>query len=87
MALKEAFGANSVNDLPLSIIVSWFEQKAVAVLLTLLSLGIRNVHIGPHLPAFLTPQVFSVLQQKFNLTPAGDPKVDLQRILNPPVTA
>lgn len=85
LALQSAVGAKSVNDLPLSLIVSWFEQKAIAVLLTLLSLGIKNIHIGPNPPAFVTPQVMSVLSEKFNLRIAGDPKEDLKRILSPTI--
>lgn len=80
MALAEAFECG-VNELPLSLIISWFEQKAAAVLLTLLSLGITNIHLGPTLPAFLTPNLINVLVDKFQLTPVGDAKQDLQTIL------
>lgn len=76
LALAEAFECG-VNDLPLSLFVSWFEQKAAAVLLTLLSLGIRNIRLGPTLPAFLTPAVVDVLVEKFALKPIGDPAEDL----------
>ncbi len=76
LALAEAFDCG-VNDLPLSLFVSWFEQKAAAVLLTLLSLGIRNIRLGPTLPAFLTPAVVDVLVDKFALKPIGDPAEDL----------
>lgn len=71
-ALAEAFETD-VNSLPLSLVISWFEQKAVAVLLTLLHLGIRNIRIGPKLPAFVTPNVLNVLVEKYALTPIGGP--------------
>ena len=80
-ALAGAFNCG-VNDLPLSLIVSWYEQKAVAILLTLLHLGIRNVRIGPTLPAFITPAVLGVLQEKFNLMAITQPEQDLAAILN-----
>jgi hydroxylamine reductase len=76
LALADAFDCG-VNDLPLSLFVSWFEQKAAAVLLTLLSLGIRNIRLGPTLPAFLTPAVVDILVEKFALKPNGDPAEDL----------
>jgi hydroxylamine reductase len=72
----------SVNDLPLTIVLSWFEQKAVAVLLTLLALGIKGVRIGPAAPAFITPNVMEILQERFDLTLIGtDPVADLDEIL------
>ncbi|HLS98713.1 MAG: hydroxylamine reductase [Porticoccaceae bacterium] len=80
MALAEAFDCG-VNDLPLTLVISWFEQKAAAVLLTLLSLGIRNIHLGPTLPAFLTPNLLAVLGDKFGLRPVGDAGEDLGRAL------
>ena len=76
LALAGAFDCG-VNDLPLSMFVSWFEQKAAAVLLTLLSLGIRNIRLGPTLPAFLTPAVVDILVEKFAIKPIGDPAEDL----------
>ncbi len=77
VALAEAFEC-SVNDLPLSLVISWFEQKAVAVLLTLLYLGVKGITIGPKPPAFITPNVFAVLQEKFDLRLTGeDAKADL----------
>jgi hydroxylamine reductase len=76
-ALAEAFGC-TVNDLPLTLVVSWFEQKAVAVLLSLLALGVKGVSIGPNPPGFVTPNVFKVLQEKFDLRLTGaDAKADL----------
>lgn len=80
VALSKAFGCG-VNDLPLSLVLSWYEQKAVAILLTLLFLGIRNIRLGPTLPAFVTPAVLKVLVEKFNLMPIGTPEGDLQSIL------
>ena len=76
LALADAFDCG-VNELPLSLFVSWFEQKAAAVLLTLLSLGISNIRLGPTLPAFLTPAVVDILVEKFALKPIGDPAQDL----------
>ncbi|HEY9072800.1 MAG TPA: hydroxylamine reductase, partial [Desulfobaccales bacterium] len=80
VALAEAFGV-SVNDLPLSFIVSWYEQKAVAILLTLLYLGIKNIRLGPSLPAFITPNVLDVLVKNFNIMPISTPDADLKAIL------
>jgi len=80
VALAEAFGVG-VNDLPLSMILSWYEQKAVAILLTLLSLGIKNIRLGPSLPAFITPNVLNVLVEKFNIMPISTPDEDLKAIL------
>ena len=72
----------SVKDLPLSLMLSWYEQKGVAVLLTLPHLGVRNIGIGPTLPAFLTPTVLKILNQKFNLMPISTADADLAAILN-----
>lgn len=79
-ALAGAFGCG-VNDLPLSLILSWYEQKAVCILLTLLHLGIRNIRLGPSLPAFLTPPVIKVLVEKFNIQPVGAVEKDLAAAL------
>lgn len=79
-ALAEAFECG-VNDLPLSIILSWYEQKAVVVLLSLLSLGIKNIRLGPTLPAFLSPNVLQVLVEKFNIKAIGTPEDDLKAII------
>ncbi len=74
--------ACSVNDLPLTIVLSWFEQKAVAVLLTLLHLGVKGIRIGPAAPAFLSPNVFKILQDKFDLQLIGeDAQADLKQAL------
>jgi hydroxylamine reductase len=80
VALAKAFNCG-VNDLPLSLVLSWYEQKAVAILLTLLYLGIRNIRIGPTLPAFVTPAVLQVLVEKFNLMPITTADEDLNAIL------
>lgn len=79
-ALADAFDCG-VNDLPLSMIISWYEQKAVAILLTLLHLGIKNIRLGPSLPAFVTPAVLDVLVEKFQIKPIDTPEADLQAIL------
>jgi len=81
VALSKAFNCG-VNDLPLSLIISWYEQKAVAVLLTLLHLGVKNIRLGPTLPAFVTPAVLNVLVEKFNLMPITTADADLAAILN-----
>jgi hydroxylamine reductase len=70
VALAEAFKCG-VNDLPLTLVISWFEQKAVAVLLTLLSLGVKGISLGPKAPGFVTPNVFKILQEKFDLKITG----------------
>jgi len=80
VALANAFGTD-VNGLPLSIILSWYEQKAVAILLTLLSLGVKNMRLGPALPAFVTPDVLNVLVDKFGIKPITTPDADLEAIL------
>jgi hydroxylamine reductase len=79
-ALSEAFKVG-VNDLPLSLILSWYEQKAVAILLSLLYLGLRDIRLGPSLPAFVTPNVLKVLVEKFNIMPITTAKEDLKSIL------
>ncbi len=80
VALAGAFNCG-VNELPLSFVLSWYEQKAVAILLTLLHLGIKNIRLGPSLPAFVTPAVLSVLVEKFNIAPITTPEADLAAIL------
>jgi hydroxylamine reductase len=79
-ALADAFECG-VNDLPLSMILSWYEQKAVAILLTLLYLGIKDIRLGPSLPAFITPNVLNILVEKFNIAPISTPDEDLKAIL------
>ncbi len=80
VALANAFGTD-VNSLPLSLILSWYEQKAVAILLSLLHLGIRDIRVGPSLPAFIKPPVLQVLVDKFNIAPISTPEEDLKAIL------
>ncbi|KAF5036035.1 Hydroxylamine reductase [anaerobic digester metagenome] len=79
-ALANAFGCG-VNDLPLSMVLSWYEQKAVAILLTLLHLGIKGIRLGPSLPAFITPNVLNVLVENFDIKPITTPDEDLKAIL------
>lgn len=79
-ALAEAFGTD-VNGLPLSLVLSWYEQKAVCILLSLLSLGIKNIRLGPSLPAFVKPPVLEFLQKTFNIQPITIPEADLKAIL------
>jgi len=80
VALSKAFNCG-VNDLPLSLVLSWYEQKACAILLTLLHLGIKNIRIGPTLPAFLSPNVVNVIVEKFGLRPIGNAEDDLAAML------
>ena len=80
VALADAFECG-VNDLPLSMILSWYEQKAICILLTLLHLGIQNMKLGPSLPAFVGPNVLNVLVEKFNIAPVSTPEQDLEAIL------
>lgn len=80
VALAGAFNC-SVNELPLSLVLSWYEQKAVAILLTLLSLGIKNIRLGPSLPAFITPAVLDVLVKNYDIKPISTPDDDLKTIL------
>jgi hydroxylamine reductase len=79
-ALADAFGVQ-INDLPLSLVLSWYEQKAVAILLSLLYLGIEDIRIGPSLPAFITPNILKVLVEKFNIMPIKTPDEDLKAIM------
>jgi hydroxylamine reductase len=80
IALAEAFGCG-VNDLPLTLVLSWYEQKAVSILLSLLYLGIKNILLGPSLPAFVSPGVLDYLVQNFGITPISTPEADLAKIL------
>ena len=80
LALAEAFSC-SVNELPLSLVLSWYEQKAVAILLTLLALGVKGIRLGPSLPAFITPAVLQVLVDTFDIKPISTPDADLKAIL------
>ena len=80
LALADAFKC-SVNDLPLTLVLSWYEQKAVCILLTLLYLGIKNIYLGPTLPAFVSKSVLDVLIEKYNITPTNKPAEDIKKIL------
>ena len=80
LALAEAFDCG-VNDLPLTLVLSWYEQKAVCILLTLLYLGIKNIYLGPTIPAFVSPGVLETLVENYNLTPTDEPQADLNKIL------
>ena len=80
VALSAAFDC-SVNDLPLSMVLSWYEQKAVCILLTLLHLGIKNILLGPSLPAFISPNVLNVLVENYNIAPISTPEEDLKKLL------
>lgn len=81
LKLKEVFGLEDVNDLPLAFNIAWYEQKAVIVLLALLALGFKNIHLGPTLPAFLSPNVAKVLVEKFGISGIGSPEDDLKSFL------
>ena len=80
LALADAFGCG-VNDLPLTLVLSWYEQKAVCILLTLLWLGIKNIYLGPTIPAFVSDNVLSKLVELYNITPTSEPADDLKKIL------
>ncbi len=81
VALAEAFNCG-VNDLPLSMVLSWYEQKAVCILLTLLHLGIKNIHLGPTLPAFVSPNVLNFLVENYRISPISTPEEDLKKLLS-----
>ena len=80
VALAEAFEC-SVNELPLSMVLSWYEQKAVCILLTLLHLGIQNILLGPSLPAFVSPNVLNFLVKNYNIAPISTPEEDLKKLI------
>ena len=80
VALAEAFDCG-VNDLPLTLVLSWYEQKAVCILLTLLALGIKDIYLGPTLPAFLSSNVLGILVEKFGIRPITTAQEDLKAIL------
>lgn len=79
LALKDAFGLDDINDLPIIYNIAWYEQKAVIVLLALLSLGVKNIHLGPTLPAFLTGNVVNILVEKFGIAPNSSVDEDLAK--------
>ena len=80
VALAEVFECE-VNDLPLSMVLSWYEQKAVCILLTLLHLGIKNILLGPSLPAFISPNVLDFLVKNYNIAPISTPEEDMTKLL------
>ncbi len=82
LALKDAFNLPSVNDLPLVFNIAWYEQKAVIVLLALLALGVKNIHTGPTLPAFFTPDVLKVLKEKFGIGTIDTVEHDIETLIN-----
>jgi hydroxylamine reductase len=81
LKLKEVFGLNDINELPVSYDIAWYEQKAVAVLLALLSLGVTGIRLGPTLPAFLSPNVAKVLVEKFDIKPIGTVQEDIAAMM------
>lgn len=80
LKLKEVFGLDDINDLPIIYNIAWYEQKAVIVLLALLYLGVKNIHLGPTLPAFLSENVAKVLVENFNIAGIGTVEEDMQRL-------
>lgn len=81
LKLKDVFGLKDINELPISFDVAWYEQKAVAVLLALLHLGVKGIRLGPTLPAFASPNVLKVLVENFNIKPVTDPKTDVEAMM------
>jgi len=81
LKLKEVFGLEDINELPISYDIAWYEQKAVAVLLALLFLGVKGIRLGPTLPAFLSPNVVKVLVENFDIKPIGEVKTDVEAMM------
>ena len=81
LKLKEVFGLDDMNELPISFDIGWYEQKAVAVLLALLALGVKGIRLGPTLPAFVSPSVLDVLVDKFDIKPTGDVEADIEAMM------
>jgi hydroxylamine reductase len=81
LKLKEVFELDDINDLPISFDIGWYEQKAVAVLLALLSLGVKGIRLGPTLPAFVSPAVLNVLVDKFDIKPTGEVEADIEAMM------
>ena len=79
-ALAEAFDCG-LNELPLTLVLSWYEQKAVCILLSLLHLGLKNIYLGPTLPAFISPNVLQYLVDNYQITPVSTPEEELKKIL------
>ena len=82
MKLKEVFELEDINDLPISFDIGWYEQKAVAVLLALLHLGVKGIRLGPTLPAFLSPTVAKVLVENFNIKATGEVRADVDAMMS-----
>ena len=82
LKLKEVFNLDDINKLPIIYNISWYEQKAVIVLLSLLYLGVKNIHLGPTLPGFLSPNVAKVLVENFNIGSIGEVEEDLERFFD-----
>ncbi|MGM5483390.1 MAG: hydroxylamine reductase [Nanobdellota archaeon] len=80
--LAEAFEMKDINDLPISYNIAWYEQKAVVVLLSLLSLGVKNIRLGPELPAFISDNVLNILVEKFNIAPISDVDIDIKKLIS-----
>jgi len=81
LKLKEVFELEDINDLPISFDIAWYEQKAVAVLLALLHLGVKDIRLGPSLPAFLSPTVVKVLVDTFNIKPTDEVEKDIANMM------
>jgi hydroxylamine reductase len=81
LKLREVFGLDDINKLPISFDIGWYEQKAVAVLLALLSLGVKGIRLGPTLPAFLSPNVVKVLVENFDIKPIGTVEQDIKSMM------
>jgi len=81
LQLKDAFGLDDINDLPISYDIAWYEQKAVCVLLALLSLGVKGIRLGPTVPAFLSPNVVNVLVENFGIKPIENPETDIEAMM------
>lgn len=81
LKLKEAFGLNDINELPVSYDIAWYEQKAVAVLLALLFLGVKSIRLGPTLPGLLPPNVAKVLVEKFDIKPVSTAEEDIAAMM------
>ncbi|MBU1369281.1 MAG: hydroxylamine reductase, partial [Bacteroidetes bacterium] len=82
LKLKEVFELKDINELPIAYNIAWYEQKAVIVLLALLALGVKNIHLGPTLPAFLSPNVANVLVNNFGIAPIGEVEADVELLMN-----
>jgi hydroxylamine reductase len=81
LKLKEVFGLEDINDLPISFDIAWYEQKAVTVLLALLYLGVKGIRLGPTLPEFLTPNIAAALVDKFGIKPIGTVEADVEAMM------